>query len=189
MLETTRSFLKMLKLPDCEKPTVFIEDICGNDTSLEMNQDVFCNNCPAGTKMSAAGESKGLKIRDDEQFIVLAIDRVAYNARLKCYARSNKLVTTSNPDGLIFIDNKLFRCTGVVVQSGSATSGHYWTVTTAGIFDDEVVTLDQQALPNLLAEGVNINTKKQLGLSYLYFLERVQDGVEEAKRAEVIDLL
>jgi hypothetical protein len=86
-------------------------------------------------------------------------------------------ITYPNMQNLSQSITKYFRIKTVIVHSGvNVKSGHYWTVGEMGVYDDDKVYPDANALEEILRTGQH-SLKRQgvethIGQGYLYFLER-----------------
>lgn len=135
------------------------------------DEAVACDTCQRNTTQRKTGY---FAIHPAQQFMMIQVKRFAYvpatGSRTK---RSNPVIFPE--DGIILIPDSAgvahrFRVASVVIHSGTANGGHYWTVTPHGIYNDSIVTPDGgAAMRELLTTGV----QRTFGTGYLYFLERV----------------
>jgi len=120
---------------------------------------------------------KQLAIAAAQEFIVLHIGRGSYDEDA---AKIKTLVTSSN-DGIVNIPSSdgttdQFRIASAIVHSGDTLkSGHYYTITWDGVYNDGKVDHDGgNSMRNFLTLGYHDNGGNQ-AQGYLYFLERIRD--------------
>jgi ubiquitin C-terminal hydrolase len=139
---------------------------------LEGDNAVMCQVCAAKKKHIGQLE---FTISPDLSFMVLQPKRFKFDMSTMAMSK----ITTPlifDESGVVEIadsSGELSRFTiiSVVVHEGDVSSGHYWTVSRDGVYNDSTVTLDAgAAMKTLLTTG-----RHNVGEVYLYFLQRLRE--------------
>jgi hypothetical protein len=109
-------------------------------------------------------------LSDQQNFIVIHPDN----------DRAEGISSRLPQDGVISIRQHRFRVSSVIIRVGT---GHYYTITWDGRYDDDNVEEDPQFMINLLANGFDIQIKKGVvrhNNGCFYFFERIGEREEHS---------
>lgn len=176
-----------------------IDTLLSNFYAEERLEGVECSRCPGimdyeknkvQYKKTTQTRSLRLSIAHNMNYLILQINRFSCNpATLRPIKRKTPVIfndklgvlnieeipitleTSSTEEAISNVMHE-FKVTAIVVHKGdSVASGHYYTITPAGIYDDSKVTLDEGIMfRQLLSQGILDDG----AVGYIYFFERVR---------------